>query len=149
MPCNQQLGILKKNFLLLIVSLFFLGCSKDKINYQNPYIPNYPVNYVIDLNLPQFSQLQFASNAKLITDLNVGANGIIVFNTGSGYTAFDANCPNQYISDCSQMYLKGIKAVCPCDELEYDLFTGSNAGQPLSMKPYRVEIQGNLILIRN
>jgi hypothetical protein len=27
-----------------------------------------------------------------------GARGIIVFNTGSGYNAFDAACPNQAIS---------------------------------------------------
>lgn len=131
------------------MAILFVGCSDNNINNTNPYIPNYPINYVIDLNLPQFSQLQFASNAKLITDLNVGANGIIVFNNGSGYNAFDANCPNQYISDCSQMFLKGIKAVCPCDNLEYDLFTGTSAGQPLPLKAYRTEVRGNTIIITN
>jgi hypothetical protein len=40
------------------------------------------------MNLPAYSNLQYASNA--IYYPGVGARGIIVFNTGSGYNAFDA-----------------------------------------------------------
>jgi nitrite reductase/ring-hydroxylating ferredoxin subunit len=67
---------------------------------------------------------------------NIGARGVIVFNTGSGYNAFDAACPNQAISTCSTMTINGINAVCGCDNATYNLFTRqSNLQYP--MKQYR------------
>ncbi len=140
---------MKKIFLIALVLFSTTNCSKDKINNANPYIPNYSFVFDINLDLPEFNELKFPSNAKLITYPGVGANGIIVFNTGSGYTAFDANCPNHYLSDCSRMVLKGILAKCPCDDLEYDLYSGTKAGQPYTMKAYRVEVTGNNIRVFN
>lgn len=48
-----------------IIALFFLiglisGCDSGNVNYKNPYLPNYPVDLVINLNLPQYSNLKFA-----------------------------------------------------------------------------------------
>lgn len=140
---------MKKIHLFLLVVLTCLCCSKDKVTNTNRFIPNYNFTYEIDLNLPQFANLKFPSNSVLITDANIGANGIIVFNTGSSYNAFDANCPNQYISECSRMYIKSISAVCPCDKAEYDLFSGTSAGKEYPMKFYRVESQSNIIRISN
>ena len=138
-----------------ILRLFFLlmltiSCSKDNVTKNNnPYIPNYAVNFTIDLNLPMYDNLKYPSNGLLINDANVGASGVIVFNTGTGYTAFDATCPNQSFTDCSKMYVKGIMAVCPCDSKEYDLFTGTSSGMKYPLKAYRVEVNANIIRVYN
>jgi nitrite reductase/ring-hydroxylating ferredoxin subunit len=58
-------------------------------------------------------------------------------------TAFDAACPNQAISSCSTMTLKGINVVCACDDAEYSLFTGQG-GKQYPLKQYRVEVNGNI-----
>ena len=88
---------------------------------------------------PQYSNLQFPSNAVYINNGSAGVRGIFVFNTGSGYVAFDAACPNQALSSCSTMTLSGINAICGCDSASYSLFTGQAAGMQYSMKQYRVE----------
>ena len=84
---------MKKLLLLFVVTPFLLSCSNNGFNNNNPYLPNYTVNIQIDLNLPQYSNLKFVSNAIFIP--NDGIRGVFVFNTGSGYNAFDAACPNQ------------------------------------------------------
>lgn len=130
---------MKKYILLLIVSLFFLGCSDNQNSNKNPYIPNYSFSVDLNLNLPLYSNLKSPGNG--IYYSNAGAKGIIVFNTGTGYNAFDAACPNQEISSCSTMTLKGINALCACDSKEYNLFTGQETtAVTYPMKQYRVQI---------
>ncbi|MFQ3174039.1 MAG: nitrite reductase/ring-hydroxylating ferredoxin subunit, partial [Flavobacterium sp.] len=113
---------MKKHLLLFLVLPLFLGCSDNNFNNKNPFIPNYTFTIDINMNLPAYSNLQYPSNAVFYS--GAGAKGIYIFNTGSGYNAFDAACPNQVISSCSTMTLKGINIVCPCDSIEYSLFTG-------------------------
>ncbi|HEY4618212.1 MAG TPA: hypothetical protein VIH09_08465 [Flavobacterium sp.] len=137
---------MKKHLLLFIVFTLFLGCSDSSFNNKNPYIPNYTFTIDINMNLPAYSNLQYPSNA--IYYAGVGAKGIYIFNTGSGYNAFDAACPNQIISSCSTMTLKGINVVCPCDSNEYNLFTGQGGSQ-YPLKQYRVEVNGNVLRVYN
>lgn len=138
---------MKKYFLLLILFPILFGCSSDSSNNNNTYLPNYPVNVDINMNLPQYANLKFVSNAVYIPDN--GVRGIIVFNTGSGYNAFDAACPNQALSACSTMTIKGINSLCPCDSAEYSLFSGQSAGKQYPLKQYRVEANGNLLRVYN
>jgi nitrite reductase/ring-hydroxylating ferredoxin subunit len=137
-----------KKFLVFILILpFLISCDGGSFNNRNPYIPNYTVSLPINLNLPQYSNLQFASNH--IVDYSQGARGIVVFNTGSGFVAFDLACPNQELSSCSTMTISGINAICPCDSAEYSLFSGQSAGLQYPMKQYRVEIQGSMLTVYN
>lgn len=137
---------MKKLLFLFLTLPFFLGCSNNDFNNKNPYLPNYSFSVDINMNLPSYSNLQYPSNA--IYYANAGVRGIFVFNTGSGYNAFDAACPNQALSDCSTMTLKGINVVCPCDNREYSLHTGQgNLQYPL--KQYRVEVNGNVLRVYN
>lgn len=141
---------MKKYFILLIAFSILFGCSTNSTNNNNPYIPNYAVNLDINMNLPQYSDLKFVSNAVYIP--NQGARGIIVFNTsGTTYNAFDAACPNQALSSCSTMTIKkgSIMALCTCDNAEYSLFTGQSAGKQYPLKQYRVEVNGNLLKVYN
>ena len=137
---------MKKYLFIALASFFIISCSNNENSNSNPYIPNYSFTVDLNLNLPTYSTLKYASNA--IYYAGAGARGIIVFNTGSGYNAFDAACPNQELSDCSTMTIKGINALCACDKAEYSLFTGQG-GKQYPLKQYRVEVNGDNIKIYN
>jgi len=127
-------------FFLLALPLFF-ACSSDEFNNRNRFLPSYNFSIPIDMSLPLYSNLQFVANPVRITTAGIGINGVIVTNTGSGYRAFEASCPNQAITDCSVLQINGIMATCPCDDVEYSLLTGQqNAGLDYNLKEYRVEV---------
>jgi hypothetical protein len=42
------------------------------------------------MSLPQYSNLQYPSNH--VVDYSQGVRGIVIFNTGSGFNAFDLAC---------------------------------------------------------
>lgn len=126
--------------LLLLVLSPFLSCESDNRTNNNPYLPNYSFDIVINMNLPQYSSLLYPSNGVYINTAGAGIRGLIIFNAGSGnYLAYDAACPNQPLSDCSTMTLNGINATCPCDNASYSLFTGLAVGKQYPMKAYRVQ----------
>lgn len=137
---------MKKVLVLLLLLPLLIGCSENNFNNNNPFLPNYSFTVDLNINLPAYSNLKFPSNAVYYS--SVGVKGIYVFNTGSGYTAFDAACPNQAISSCSTMTLKGINVVCACDDAEYSLFTGQG-GKQYPLKQYRVEVSGNIVRVYN
>jgi len=132
-----------KHFLIFLFStVVLLSCTKDSIRNNNPYLPVYRFSSsVINLNLPAYNQLKFTGNAISYYETSVGIRDkLFIMNTGSGFVAFDAVCPNQELSNCSIMNLVGIKAVCPCDDAEYSLFTGQSPGKQYPLLQYRVEI---------
>lgn len=138
---------MKKYFFLLITLTMLLGCTSNSFNNNNPNLPNYTFTIDINMSLPSYSSLLYPSNAVYYP--NQGVRGLIVFNTGSGYTAFDAACPNQTLSSCSTMTIKGINSLCACDSAEYSLFTGQSAGKQYPLKQYRVEVNGNVLRVYN
>jgi nitrite reductase/ring-hydroxylating ferredoxin subunit len=141
---------MKKYFVLLIILPFIVCCDGGNINYNNPNIPNYPVNLQINLSLPQYSNLQFASNH--IVEYSQGVRGIVIFNAGGTFNAFDLACPNQLYSTCtSPLTIDGINAKCNCNTAEnpYSLFTGQSLGQQYPLKPYRVQMSGGYLYVTN
>jgi nitrite reductase/ring-hydroxylating ferredoxin subunit len=144
---------MKKLVAFLALTLLFLSCSSDSVRYKNPFIPNYGFTITIDANLPSYSKLLSAINPLFIFDGTSGANGIIVMKiSDTDYRAWEANCPNQYLSECSRMIINGVNAKCPCDNIEYSLFNGVglNGEGEYTMKPYRVDIlTKNVIRVSN
>lgn len=129
-----------KKFIVLLMLLSLLpGCNSDDSNNNNQFLPNYNFSIDINMQLPLYSQLQFPSNPLLITQAGIGINGIIVMNTGSGYSAYEASCPNQQLSSCSRLTIEGVTAVCPCDESVFSLFNG-DGNQRYPLRAYRVEV---------
>ncbi|TDP03628.1 Rieske (2Fe-2S) protein [Flavobacterium sp. 245] len=137
---------MKKIWLLIVFVCALSACSDSERSNNNPYIPNYSVNLSVDMNLPAYSNLKFVSNGVIVP--NFGAKGIIIFNAGSGYNAFDAACPNQELTSCTAMTIDGINAVCSCDKAQYSLFTGLG-GKEYPLKQYRVEVIGSVIHVYN
>jgi nitrite reductase/ring-hydroxylating ferredoxin subunit len=143
---------MKHYFFLLIATILFISCNKDEtVNNNNPFLPNYPVNIQVDMNLPAYSDLNFVSNPVYVNIAGAGIRGIIVMKAGEGlYYAYDAACPNQPLTNCSTMTILGINAVCPCDEKEYSLYLGGqSAGMTYPMKQYRATQNGSIIHITN
>jgi nitrite reductase/ring-hydroxylating ferredoxin subunit len=137
---------MKKYILLLVAIAFFSACDNDNYSNNNKYLPNYNFSIDIDLDLPLYTDLRFPGNKVRISQAGIGINGVIVMNTGSGYAAYEASCPNQPLTSCSGLTLNGINAVCNCDQVSYSLYTGlpnDGADVHYPLKPYRVEILGD------
>ncbi|MHC0440116.1 Rieske (2Fe-2S) protein [Flavobacterium sp. 2] len=137
---------MKKIWLLIVFVCALSACSDSERSNKNPYIPNYSVNLSVDMNLPAYSNLKFVSNGVIVP--NFGAKGIIIFNAGNSYNAFDAACPNQEINSCTAMTIDGIYAVCSCDKVQYSLFTGLGSKE-YPLKQYKVEVVGSVIHVYN
>ncbi|MDE0966708.1 MAG: hypothetical protein OR998_01260 [Flavobacteriaceae bacterium] len=134
---------------MFIIPLTF-SCDKDEISSQCRYLANIGVNYDVNLNLPQYNQLNFISNSVLIP--NIGNGGVIITNSGTGYLAWDAGDPNHINNSCSTMTITGLESKCNCpDENSYSLITGQSLGIALEcgLKAYRVEINGSNLFISN
>ncbi|MFB9055429.1 hypothetical protein ACFFU9_01625 [Mariniflexile ostreae] len=136
---------------LLCLSLC-LSCSKSNDEDENcKFLLNVGVGLRINLNLPEFGNLQSPGNSIRIS--NEGNAGIIIANTGSGYTAWDASDPNHIPSACSALSANGLQGTCGCDDNTYSFVTGqllnNSSGLRCSLKNYRVEKTGNSLFISN
>lgn len=142
---------MKKRLFYLFFLLLFLNCDENNINNFNPFLPNFQFSITIDTNLPSFISVTNPGNAIRVFDASGPTNGIIVFNTGSGFTAFDGSCPNQAITDCSFLQINAPNANCLCDDVSYSLFTGLALGTTVEypLKAYRVERNGTILRIFN
>jgi nitrite reductase/ring-hydroxylating ferredoxin subunit len=141
---------MKKIFPLLIAIIAICGCSDDDVRTRNPFLPVYTVNVEVNLNLPLYNDLNYAGNAVLITQGSAGINGIILFNAGGSFLAWEATCPNQVPTTCSTLDFSEPIATCPCDDVEYSLYTGQpNADLRYGLVQYRTEVNGNVVRIYN
>jgi nitrite reductase/ring-hydroxylating ferredoxin subunit len=141
---------MKKIIILILIMPLIFSCEKDEVLSQCSYLANIGVNYEVNLNLPQYNQLNFISNSVHIP--NIGNGGVIVTNSGTGYLAWDASDPNHINSTCSIMVITGLESKCNCpDENSYSLITGQSLGIALEcgLKAYRVEVNGNNLFISN
>lgn len=136
-----------KKCLALLLLPFAFACENEGFNNNNSFIPNYAFTVDLNLNLPAYNELKFAGNAVYVG--GYGARGIYVFNSGSGYMAYDAACPNQQPSSCSTMLEDGLNAVCTCDDAHYSFYTGIAEGKQYPMKPYRVQVSGDNVKVYN
>jgi len=133
--------------------LLLFSCSTQGIE-TNPYVPNVPFNYQLNLRLPGNNALNFAGGGMLIP--GIGLNGVMVFNlNGNTFLAWEATCPNHAVQSCSTLAIDGVLAVCSCEDYQYSLATGQllNAATttktPYSLLFYRIEKRGDALLISN
>jgi hypothetical protein len=138
-----------KNWLFCFFIGLLCSCSDGMQSYNNPYLPNYSFAITINKNLPLYNGLNSPINPIIIREATAGITGIIAMKiSDNDYRAWELSCPNQVPTNCSKMTLNGLNAKCSCDNFEYSIFTGlGNA--PYPMKPYRVEVLGDVIRIYN
>lgn len=135
---------MKKPYLFFLFLLLAMGCDKDSNRRtNNPFLPNYSFNAVLNLNLPSNNALLSNLNPIAITidnDIDI----LIMKGTDNLYYAWNANCPNQSPTDCSRLTISGLNGKCNCeDAFLYNLFTGTAINATYSMINYRVEVLGN------
>jgi len=142
---------MQKIYLVLLFCITVFSCSKNDVNNENcKNLLNIGVNESVNLNFPQYSQLQFISNSVYIP--NAGNKGMIVTNSGTGFLAWDAADPNHRQESCSVVSGTGLEGTCGCaDANTYSFITGQSLGTalPCTLKRYRVELSGNTLFITN
>lgn len=136
--------------LILILLVIFTSCGKDDPVVRCNFLANNAiVDASINLNLPQYGQLQFTGNSILIE--NEGIAGVYLSNVGNNnFRAFDAADPAHAATACSRLDNTNGIATCGCtDANQYSLLTGQavNSGTPCLLKEYRVESVGNNTLL--
>ena len=142
-------------FFLLIALLTLISCKNDDDNLQdnNPNLTNPVINLNLNVNLPEYSPLNFPGSSVVINQQ--GIRGVVVYCVNTNmYTAFELSDPNHPPNQCSRMSVEGVVATCPCesDDNSYDLLTGQHRTNPSSrypMQPYRVQRSGDNVVVTN
>ena len=141
-----KIASMKSILYTLIISLLILSC-----NSKEDYISEVYVNILIDLSLPEYSNLQVSGNSIFIEG---GVEGIIIYHgVGSDYKVYDRNCSYEPSLACS--YIDSVNsgiAYCGCCTsaflLEQD---GEVANSPalLPLKKYYFSLSGDQMIISN
>lgn len=140
---------------LLILAFFSCSRNEDAVIVNNPYLPNYTFDTgnLINTNLPQFADLKFPGSSVIILDKAVGINGVVVFNAGGTFNAFELTDPNHNIENCSILQVEGSTASCICnDGNSYDIISGAmqeGTNGQYTLKRYFVEANNSIIRVYN
>ncbi len=122
------------------------ACSSDDNNNNCGLLIDVNVNLTINLNLPQFNQLNFPGGVAYVGGQGNGGIYLIRANNQT-ILAWDGADPNFTLSDCSLMTLDGTIVSSSCNGgNEFSLFTGGPIGDnppPCPLKPYRVQFVGD------
>ena len=128
---------------ILIILFIFSTC-----NTKDDYIQEVYVNINVDLNLPEYSNLQASGNSIFIEG---GAEGIIIYHgVGSEYKVYDRNCSYEPSLSCSKIdSIDAGIAYCSCCPSAFLLSNNANVlNSPaiLPLKAYNWSLGNNNIL---
>ena len=147
--CSHYLRITS----ILFIFIFFNSCSNDDIK-RNPFLYEVSFNHTINLNLPEYDNLNFAGGSKFLP--YGGINGLLIFNlNGNDIFAWEASCSNHKLEVCSKLSIEGLLANCSCDGFKYSLATGQflegdiEDSSQYPLLNYRSEKFGKTIIISN
>jgi hypothetical protein len=91
-----KIATMKLSLYTVIISLLMASC-----NSKDDYIKEVYVNILIDLNLPEYSNLQVSGNSIFIEG---GVEGIIIYHgVGDDYKVYDRNCSYEPSLSCSHI----------------------------------------------
>ena len=146
-----KIATMKLSLYILSISLLIASC-----NSKEDYIEEVYVNILIDLSLPEYSDLQVSGNSIFDVPLlnEEGVEGIIIYHgVGDDYKVYDRNCSYEPSLACSHIdsVNAGI-AYCGCCTsaflLEQD-GAAANAPALLPLKQYHWSLQGSQMHIYN
>jgi nitrite reductase/ring-hydroxylating ferredoxin subunit len=143
----------------MALAITMVSCTKAR----NDVIPDVTVNFTLDILDPQFVNLTAigsdtvdgqTNNWGIAASGGFDGNGIIIYNGGDAYYAFDRTCPHDY--DANGLSIK-VKidftiATCPKCGTVYSL---SASGTPASgigrypLKNYRTSFDGRYLRVWN
>ena len=144
-----KIAIMKSSLYILSISLLIASCnSKDE---KCKHIEEVYVNILVDLSLPDYSDLQVSGNSIFIEG---GVEGIIIYHgVGDYYKVYDRNCSYEPCLACSVIdsVNSGI-AYCGCCTSAFLLGQdGAAANSPalLPLKAYYFTLDGSQMRISN
>tara|TARA_B110000444_G_scaffold243434_1_gene261845 strand:+ start:472 stop:921 length:450 start_codon:yes stop_codon:yes gene_type:complete len=142
----HKIADMKLTFYILISILFLANCYTKEDYIQEVY-----VNINIDLNLPEYSDLQVSGNALFIEG---GVEGIIIYHgVGKDYKVYDRNCSYEPSLSCS--FIDSINsgiAYCGCCSSAFLLSNNAsvlNSPALLPLKIYNWSLSGSQMHISN
>ncbi|WP_109302289.1 hypothetical protein [Aquimarina sp. AU474] len=142
-----------KKIVFLFNFILIVSCSSDDGPDNNQFLPNVSINYQINLNLPQFNDLDFPGNHFIDRTQNGSIRGIIIYNIDNvQYSAFELSDPNHTPNTCSTQSVEGITSTCDCDDgNSYNIVTGQQtAGEgQFGLRRYSIRRDGNTLSITN
>lgn len=139
-----------KNIIIAILFLFLLGsCSSDDFFIESPYLPYAPVDIEINLNDPHFRILKEYEGAVFLDDGYSGVLGVVIFNSGAGYRAYEAACPNHAVRDCSTLQFDGNLLYCVCENVDFSMHSGNALNGGYRLREYSVQTYRNTLTIHN
>jgi len=130
-------------------SLFmFSGCK----NNRTPLIPNVPVNIVLNLGNPLYTNLNVPGGFVIIPD--EGSRGMIVVRVDlENIAAFDLHCTFDVQDPCGKALpdQNGLKISCACCNSEWNLLSGEVIKTPAiyPLHSYRTSFDGQIVRIFN
>jgi len=141
-----------KIYTILLYSSFiglFVACKSDSQNT----VPYAYVNISIDMQDPEFINLQNVGGTEMITG-GYNNNGIVVYRSGiDEFKAYDRTCPFNVDDDCQVKTdsTSQILVVCSCCGSKYELVYGSVVKTPakIPLKEYRTSFNGDYLRIYN
>lgn len=143
----------RRGLLLSLIVMGLTSCSKTPI-VRNPYLSDVPINYQVNLNLPQYDALRFVGGSAYISQ--AGLKGVLLYNLNGGtFLAWEASCPNHAPQSCSLLTLNSSLAECRCENYQYSLANGQllnadeNTSSSYPMLNYQVEAYDSFLTIRN
>jgi nitrite reductase/ring-hydroxylating ferredoxin subunit len=142
----------------LSLAISMSSCSKAK----NDVIPDVYVNFTIDLTDPEFVNLTAIGCDTVNAQTNnwgTGAagfngNGIIVYNGGDDFYAYDRTCPHDYEVNGINVKVKADFTIATCPKCG-TIYSLSASGTPASgvgqypLKNYRTSFDGRFLRVWN
>ncbi|MCT4639580.1 MAG: hypothetical protein N4A72_17885 [Bacteroidales bacterium] len=134
-----------------IVLIFIIAASACKKDSVHP-IPTIPVNFSVNINLPEFNTLTAIGNSKIIYKGFYGYNkhGIILYRASlTDFYAYDATSPED-LSKSVELSKSVPTATCPKTKKVYLLTNegfSNEGGHPL--KRYNASLNGTTLFVYN
>jgi hypothetical protein len=147
-------------FISLLITISLSSCKKNK----NDVIPDVYVYFVIDLNDPEFVNLNGFGGSVTVNynTNNLGQpaagydnNGIIIFNNSDEFFAYDRTCPHDFVVNGLSMKVNVVDIIyaeCPECKTRYALPANGTPSSGIGrypLKNYRTRFDGRFITVTN
>lgn len=144
----------------VVFSFILAFIMVNSCNDDSNRIPYAYVDFTINIDNPNFSDLRAITNAIIVSEDDPGVMGqdntefgVIIYRSSMDeFRAYDRLCPHDPSLGCAVELEEGtIGAVCPCCETVYELETGypSSGVSKYPLKAYEARFDGDNIYVSN
>ena len=159
MKSSRETSIPKIVFFLLAIAISESSCENNK----NDVIPDVYVNFSLNINDPQFLDLNGIGGSVTVnastnnfgtTAAGYDGNGIIVHCGPDAYYAYDRTCPHDFTENAKsvKVNIDFMLAVCPVCSTKYALSAGGTPAEGVGrypLKNYKTSFDGRYVSVWN